>query len=253
MESRSECKGLPKKPSASAAGGLWDASARMGLSSPHHQCTLASAASQVCGSGFMDDASHSCIFCGVSAHSPLSFCSNHQENLGPGADPVSPPHSHNTPMGFPSGGLAQENQTSFRSSSLLRLSSAGKWIFLSKRFCLVSANWVCGGWHGATREGRGRLPCEQGWIQLLSPGCSEFLGCVQWLKCTGHHCWCSSMVCYFAAACMARNPIPRLGSVHAPQGTPLQRHITGITHWAHPSSPKHHSPCWTIESQNGLG
>lgn len=101
------------EPSAPAVGGLWDASARMGLSFPHHQCTLAFAASQVCGSGFVGDASHSCIFCGASTHFPVSFRFNCQENLGPGADPASPLCSHNTPMDFPFGGLAQANQTNF--------------------------------------------------------------------------------------------------------------------------------------------
>lgn len=112
--------------SSNSGGGLWDASARMELSFPHHQCTLAFSASQVCGSGFVGDASHSCIFCGESAHFPPSFCSDCQENLGSGADPVSPSCSHNTPMDFPSGGLAQANQTNFRSFSLLRLNRARK-------------------------------------------------------------------------------------------------------------------------------
>lgn len=97
-----------------------------GFPSPHHQCTLAFVASQVCGSGVVGDASHSYIFRGAPAHFPPSFCSDCQENLGPGADPTSPPRSHNAPMDFPFGGLAQANQTNFRSSSLLSLSSAGK-------------------------------------------------------------------------------------------------------------------------------
>lgn len=127
MASRLECKGLPRKASApQVGGGLWNASARMELSFPHHQCTLAFSASQVCGSGFVGNASHSCIFCGESAHFPPSFCSDCQENLSSGADPASPSCSHNTPMDFPSGGLAQANQTNFRSFSLLRLNRARK-------------------------------------------------------------------------------------------------------------------------------
>lgn len=119
-------RGCPESLQPQQRGGLWDASARMELSSPRHQCTLAFSASQVCGSGFVGDASHSCIFCGESAHFPPSFCSDCQENLGSGADPASPSCSHNTPMDFPSGGLAQANQTNFRSSSLLRLNRARK-------------------------------------------------------------------------------------------------------------------------------
>jgi len=132
----------------------------MGLPFPHQQCMLAFAASQVCGSGFVGDASHSCIFCGASTHFPLSFCSDCQENLGRGADPASLPCSHNTPADFPFGELAPANQTDFRSSSLLRLNSSRKCIFPSEHFCLVLANWVCGGRHRATRQGTG-LPALQ--------------------------------------------------------------------------------------------
>lgn len=58
--------------------------ARLGLclSFPLPPSPLAVAAGQVCGCGPMGDASHSCIFCGVSTHFPPSFSSDCQENLG---------------------------------------------------------------------------------------------------------------------------------------------------------------------------